>query len=252
MTSGATLNTERNQVLERNDFQRNTCLSVVVAIGALTLVGAVFLILAAHQVLPHGSNLVSALGWWKWPLSFGSLACSLSIIFVGGCKLYQRLKSNELNESGKADTEVVSKEDQLLESDLLFASVKTQFFPPSNSFENYGKRYTDCTKFDYVLYGKGDVIAKGNALEIYTMEGKNRDEARFIRFKGFSEHETLTNFGSSRLHAILISSDEKSASYFITEEGHENISILTNYLKNPDHKAKIKEPAILVRLFKKA
>lgn len=59
-----------------------------VAMGAIITAGAVFLILAAHQVLPAGANALSNIGVWGKVISYGALAFGVIAVTINGGKLY--------------------------------------------------------------------------------------------------------------------------------------------------------------------
>lgn len=60
---------------------------IVVAVGALIMLGSLFLILAAHQILPHGINSISNLGLACYFASYGPFTIGLVTFLIGVVRL---------------------------------------------------------------------------------------------------------------------------------------------------------------------
>ncbi len=78
---------------------------IACAIGVIVCLGAVFLTLAVHQVLPHGINAISELGVYGEVLAYGGLGIGAIVILIGGVKWYlNKQKIANAIEEGVAST----------------------------------------------------------------------------------------------------------------------------------------------------
>jgi hypothetical protein len=72
---------------------------IAVAVGAILCLAGVFLTLAAHQVLPHGINVISDLGIWGQVAGYGGLGVGFIITLIGGVKWYLKKQNTGVDTS---------------------------------------------------------------------------------------------------------------------------------------------------------
>lgn len=65
---------------------------VVLVLSILAILGSVFIILAAHQVLPNGLNAVSSLGMWSYFLGYGILGVSAIVALISVVRVLNHQK----------------------------------------------------------------------------------------------------------------------------------------------------------------
>ena len=104
MSSTPSVNQNRDPVNQAQQYSEvkgkgmTQCHPLAVAIGAILCLGALFLLLAACQVLPQGVNALSNLGVWGQLIGYGVLGIGVFVVLVGAVRWHLHTKNEEASQ----------------------------------------------------------------------------------------------------------------------------------------------------------
>src|ERR1700733_2080530 len=84
---------------------------LIIALGIITVLGGVFLTLAAYQIFPHSVNVISNLGIWREVIGYGTLGLGVIIVVAGAVKRYYNMQALE---NAPADSKNVIEENRVM------------------------------------------------------------------------------------------------------------------------------------------